>query len=191
MPTLDCTTHRDGGVTLVACRLSNGRDEPCRVRLDPGSDAVAPPRTNGLPAPGWTDGRYRTVVAANAVVGVGFATPDAPPDPPATLTVLEAGVDPTDDPAPEPTATGAARSLLDPRPPRAAVPLSTPASHPPGPDDATGATSGDSVGDGDGAVPTAVADWLARVERRGDRSALRAVADRIAAARRRIDAEEP
>lgn len=218
MPTLDCTTRREDGdgVTLVACRLSNDRDVPCRVRVEPAVDRIAPPRRRGLPAPGWTDGRYETVVAAGTTVGVGFATPDRPSDPPASLTVLEEDADPTDGEGLEPTPTGAARSLLDPRPPRGAV--SAGASRSGTPDgerdeptdgdptvgaDTTESRDGTTVapertrgGDGSeradgGPVPPAVAAWIARAERREDRVGLRALAGEVAAARRRIGAGEP
>lgn len=193
MPTLDCTTRRENGVTLVACRLSNGRDVPCRVRLEPAADRIAPPRTEGFPAPGWTEGGYETVVAAGATVGVGFATPDRASDPPATLSVVEEDADSTEDAALEPTATGAARALLDPRPPRDAVSAeASQADGGEGNDRNDGSTvdrDPDPVDGGE--VPPVVAAWLARVERRGDRTALRSVAEAVATARRRIDAGEP
>jgi hypothetical protein len=188
MPTLECTTRRADGVTLVACRLSNDRDTPCRVRLDPAPDAVAPPRKHGLPAAGWTDGRYETVLPASATVGVGFATPERPDDPPASVTLLAEDAAPDADPTPA-TVAGAVRSLPDPRPPRAAV-RTDPGSSADGAERTTPPVERADRPDRN-AVPPAVAAWLARVERRADRKALRAVADRAATARRRIDAREP
>ncbi|MFC6837237.1 DUF7857 domain-containing protein [Halomarina ordinaria] len=121
---VDCTQHRDGGVTFVSVVLRS--DRPRRVELDPAYDRVWPPRRNGVPAKGWADGQFTGRVEGTRAVG--FATPE----PPAEGCVEVAWAPPGEtapafgrpDWAPEVTATpdGVVRALSDPRPPRGAVP---------------------------------------------------------------------
>lgn len=129
MVDLETATHRAGDVTLVECRLES--DGPRRVRVvNRLAGPVWPPRRRGVPAEGW-DGDGVTVTVEGRV-GVGYATPAPPADPPAAITAVEdpastvdrAGDDARFEAAVDVTATraGVVRELSDPRPPSDAIP---------------------------------------------------------------------
>lgn len=205
MVSLTCgTDHRDG-VTLVTVRLE-GAGVAQRVRLTNRLDGpVWPPRRHGVPEPGWDDGGFETVVPADEVVAVGYASPAPPADTPVAVVdreIVEEGA--AEEAA---TAADALRDLGDPSPPRDAVPV--PAGDSPEPsaasapadpersDDGTAETStgtaareraeGASASPSPqterecepspaGEIPAAVAAWLDDVEERV------ATAERLAAA---------
>lgn len=118
MVTVDSRCRRVDDRTLVECRLRNDGDVAERVRLESRLDgAVHPPREDGIPAAGWAAGTWTGRVDAGACVGVGFATPAAPLEPPVRVESSPAeasagrfGV--------EPSAAALVRELSDPRPPR-------------------------------------------------------------------------
>lgn len=113
---LETETHRRGGVTLVAVRVTNDGDAPQRVRVANRCDGeMWPPRRNGLPAPGWDDGGWEGVVDSGATRPLGYATADPPADPPVEFAWTERAA------GGEPTAAGAVADFGDPRPPRDAV----------------------------------------------------------------------
>lgn len=166
----DATVLR--GVALVTCRLHNRTDAPRAVRLrDRLPGATLPPRRDGVPERGWTDGSYTTVLPAYASRAVGYASPvgdDRPTEP----VVVEAVGDPATLAGDGDRVRHARRELAAWAPPRAVV------------DDGT-ATAGDGgdpaderdrpvPGDepfADGAVPAAVEAYLDAAEERIDRAA--------------------
>lgn len=160
---LDCETTERDGVTLVACRLTNNGDHPCRVRVANRLDGLVWfPRVGRVPARGWDEGGYEGVLGPGASRPLGYATPASPApsaDPPAEVVWSERAARADR----ETTPADAARALPDSRPPRAAVPEPEPG------------------------LPPAVAAWLTGLERgdlaAADRRTLDAVAGRIAALR--------
>lgn len=118
MATIECDHETVAGVTLVACRLAS--DVRRRVTVEPTHDGpIWPPRRQGVPAAGWTDGSWTGEVPADGRRALGYATPTDPADPPARIVATES---PTDEAV---TAREAIRSLGDPRPTRDAVPPAT------------------------------------------------------------------
>lgn len=85
MVTLDAETTREDGTTFVRVRVA-GAAVPHRVRIDSCLDGpVWPPRSRGIPEPGWDDDGFGGVVPADAVLALGFASPAEPVDPPVAL----------------------------------------------------------------------------------------------------------
>jgi hypothetical protein len=163
---LETETHRGGGVTLVAARVTNDGDAPRRVRVaDRCGGEVWPPRQRGLPEPGWDDGGWEGVVGVGEQRPLGYATDAPPADPPAAFAWTERAADG------EPTAAEAVAEFGDPRPPRDAVAPPTTA------------------------LPEAVAGWLAEVSERAtdgeatdaDREGVAALAARASVLRARVD----
>jgi len=121
MVSIETTTETHGGITLVTVRLTGdgvARRVRVRHRLD---GPVWPPRSRGVPAPGWDERGYEGIVPADGRLALGYATP-APPD--GSPVSLEEGdvvrdADESIDPA------DVFRRLGDPAPPRGAVPLPT------------------------------------------------------------------
>lgn len=118
---MECATNtrRVAGVTFVTCRLSSGRPRSVCLRneLD---GPVWPPRKRGVPAAGWDEEGVTATV--EGTVGVGYACPAPPTDPPAT--VVESR--PADETTAEPTPGDVVRALGDPAPPRDAVAVDQP-----------------------------------------------------------------
>jgi hypothetical protein len=160
-------TARDG-VALVTVSLANptpvDRVAAVENRLD---GDVLPPRTAGVPEPGWDAGGFRGVVAAEGCRVLGFACRAPAVDPP--VRVADAGRATGAD-YPDRTSPAAARRRLgSPRPPTDAVPV--PAVDGESGDDADGASSaGDPEPTGDADLPSPVAAWFADVESRLDRA---------------------
>lgn len=139
MVSLTWTVRRAGDVTLVELGLSNDRRRR-RVRVESRLRPVWPPRTNGVPEPGWDETGVELVLAPGARRGLGYATPQAPDGeaPPASVVGAEAlsadepaeGVAPAGAAATAPEAEAPAASVVrergDPRPPRDAVPVAEP-----------------------------------------------------------------
>ncbi|SFR86891.1 hypothetical protein SAMN05216559_0278 [Halomicrobium zhouii] len=121
MVSLTCDADHRDGVTLVTVRL-DGAGVAQRVRLTNRLDGpVWPPRRHGVPAAGWNDDGFETVVPADGVVAVGYASPAPAVDAPVAVVdreIVEDGAD--EEPA---TAADALRDLGDPSPPRDAVPV--------------------------------------------------------------------
>ncbi|MCU4802145.1 hypothetical protein OB920_17350 [Halobacteria archaeon HArc-gm2] len=201
MVSLTCDADHRDGVTLVTVRL-DGAGVAQRVRLANRLDGpVWPPRRHGVPAAGWTDDGFETVVPADGVVAVGYASPAPPVDAPVAVVDREIVEEGTDERVA--TAADALRDLGDPSPPRDAVPV--PVDDAPEPaaepepidpehaDDGTAETSARERAGGatrdptpktetapepspDGEIPAAVTAWLDDVEERV------ATAERLAAA---------
>lgn len=107
---LSTRTRRTDGVTLVACRLTNGADEPRVALVESTLDGpVRVPECYRT-----TAATLRVPVPANATVGAGFSTPAAPASPAADLAGTEMAAD-------GPTESAVLADLSDPRPPRSAV----------------------------------------------------------------------
>lgn len=120
--TADC--RRVGGQTLVECRLANDHDVATRVRLESRLEGPTyPPRDDGHPVRGWTDGKWTGRLDAGETVGVGFASPAPPVASPVELAELETEPDPGPGErfGTDPTPGDVARELTDPRPPRAGL----------------------------------------------------------------------
>lgn len=184
MVSIACDATERDGVTLVTARIDgDGTSRRVRVvnRLD---GPVWPPRRRGVPETGWDDDGYEGVVPAGGTVGLGYASPAPPADPP--LELVEA--DPVDDPEPrtgDSTARAAVRDLGDPSPPRDAVPepAVTEASldddtDDPGPRSATARAPSATPGE----LPADVADWLDAVEDRVTTAERLAAAETLPAA---------
>lgn len=130
VPELDWTTRREAGVTLVELTVTNDADGPRRVRVR-SAVPVLPPRSDGVPATGWTeadDDRVAVVeVPPDATRGLGYASPETA-EPPAELVDAappesrEAPEPVADAPDVEPTPDGVVRDLPGAGPPRDAVP---------------------------------------------------------------------
>lgn len=125
--TQEWTLERFGDVTLVELRLHNDGPVDRRVRVrNRLAGPVLPPRSDGVPDPGWDEEGYAGVVPAGATRALGYATPtDDPVEPPVTVDDEGRAGDgqassPTDD---------AVRLLGAPGPPRDAVPAA-PAARP-------------------------------------------------------------
>jgi len=112
MASLDWTTRRSDGVTLVELVVTS--EQPQRVRVESALTPVWPPRRQGVPEPGWDGATVEGVVDDGPLV-VGYATPAAPVDPPATVTSEPVA---EDDLSPRTLV----RALGDATPPRDALP---------------------------------------------------------------------
>jgi hypothetical protein len=105
MVSLDWSTDRTGGVTLVTLRVES-HDRDRRVRVENRIEGPTwPPRRQGRPAAGWDETGFAGVVRANEPLALGYATPGEPTEPPVEVVA--------DDPLPEepghpdePTKTG-------------------------------------------------------------------------------------
>jgi len=130
MLSVETTVRETDPAWLVSATVANRADEPLTVRLR-AATPVMPPRRRGVPAEGWDGRTVRLTVPAGQRRGVGFATREAPPDPPVEVvdrSADEPGSD-RDDPhgdLDDPDAV--VRTLGDARPPRDAVPAGDPPS---------------------------------------------------------------
>lgn len=159
MVEVECRTHRENAVTLVAAVVRNETDVRRRVRLESALDGpVLPPRRRGVPAEGWDDEGVELMLAAGEREGVGFAA-TAPPASTPVRVVDDERVRPADESdgsVDDPAAL--IRRLGDPSPPRDALPPATEAGKP---ERSDRTQSGDVAG-----VPPPVAEWFAAVETR-------------------------
>jgi hypothetical protein len=153
MVSLDWTTTHESGVTFVTCLLDAG-DATRRVRLrNELAGPLWPPRRQGLPEAGWTDGGFDGVVGPGTHA-LGYATPAPPADPPVTVVTNER-VDADERIENSPAAI--VRELGDPTPPREALPRA-------GVGDAADASAPAAH------VPPAVRSWFADVRERVERA---------------------
>jgi hypothetical protein len=113
--TLECSAAATDGVTLV--ELLVVADTPTRVTVENCLDGpVWPPRSQGLPAAGWTDDGFEGVVTDR--LALGYASPAEPRDPPARVAdTAPADADGSDTPTPRELV----RRLGRAEPPRDAV----------------------------------------------------------------------
>lgn len=113
MATLNWNLTRSDGVTLVEVVVTSETTE--QVRIESALTPVWPPRRQGVPVPGWDGPTFDGTVEPDAPLVVGYASPAAPVDPPATVTDA-----PAEDGAVSPRTL--VRALGDAAPPRDAVP---------------------------------------------------------------------
>jgi hypothetical protein len=124
MVSLSWSMETRDGVTLVTATLTGGTTRQALTLTCEVAGPVWPPRQNGELAPGWEDASVRKVVPPGEQVGVGFATPADPANPPVSITDQEVvAADEPDRSIDEATPAAALRQLRDPAPPRDAVPL--------------------------------------------------------------------
>jgi len=116
MVTLDWQLDRAGGVTLVELFVTSTRD--CRVEIESALQPVWPPRRHNRPVAGWTDSGFEAAVAAETGLVLGYASPAAPVEPPATVV----GTEPIAAESGTPTPGQLVQSLGEAAPPRDAVP---------------------------------------------------------------------
>ena len=129
MVSLDWHVESRDGVSLIELLVANPADTARRVRIGNRLDGeLWPPRREGVPEKGWDDGGFEGVLAAGERLGLGYASPAAPAEPPAEIVWTERAAEPARDgdrgatPGVEPTPAGVVRELGDPRPPADAVP---------------------------------------------------------------------
>ena len=131
------TVERDGGVSLVRCRVHNDSAVPRRVRVESRLDGpVFPPRRAGVPEAGWDDAGVTLRLEADERRAIGFAVPAPPVEPPVAVVRspsvdADGGRSESVPGAVGPTPEGrsrvsecvgdALRDLAEHRPPRAAV----------------------------------------------------------------------
>jgi hypothetical protein len=126
MVSLSWSMETQREVTLVTVTLTGETTRQAVTLTCEVAGPVWPPRRNGVPAPGWDDDAVRKVVPPGEQVGVGFATPAAPEEPPVAITHQEVVVTDESDWTTDGASPAAAlRQLRDPAPPRDAVPLPT------------------------------------------------------------------
>lgn len=214
---VDQTVRRAGGVALVSVVVASAAPTPRAVTVDPAVDDVRPPRREGVPRAGWTDGRFEGTVPVDGTLAVGFATGESPPDPPTEVTdggraddgastgpdqLAPSADSPDTGHSPDP-ADAVVRALGDPRPPREAVPDAGAARR------SDGTTSGRAAGSEDaapaddprsggvptpvadppsGELPAPVADWLAAVAARAGAAAALTDAEGLADAAPALEA---
>ncbi len=177
MVELATRTERRGGITLVEAAVTNDGTTPRQVRLASELDGpVWPPRRRGVPAEGWTDGTLTVQLSPGERVGLGFASPADPVDPP--VSVVESRRASPDGGIGE-TPTDVVRALGDPAPPRDVSPLANGSASGGGPGSGDASDTPEATADGREVAtdapdsvpskppgPPAVAAWLAAVERR-------------------------
>lgn len=186
MVTLDCTTSRHEGVTLVTARLRDV-DGPTRVRVENRLDGpVWPPRSEGLPEAGWREDGFDGIVEPGTPA-LGYASPAAPAEPPAALVEAEPVPEGRDDEAMTDSPAAVVRELGDPSPPADAVPTGTAvsgASTPVQPEQPVPAgdtrqspepTEAETASD----LPDALGPWMAQMARRVDHAESLAAAETL------------
>ena len=117
MPTLDWQVAATGETTLVELFVTS--DTETRVEISSNLEPVWPPRRQSRPAAGWDGSGFEGVVSAGEPLVLGYASPDDPVEPPATIVDTEP-VTGSSEGAPSPEAL--VRELGEAGPPRDAVP---------------------------------------------------------------------
>lgn len=167
MATLESHCRTAGGVTLVEVCVTAAR--PRRVRVENCLEGpVWPPRSDGVPEPGWNGDGFEGRVEPDEPLVLGYASPADPADPPARI--AEEG-EPGDR---EPTPQAVVKALGRREPPRDALPATgrgaRAASSDAGPDpDKDREDGGGGEGDGEGTISgdgDPADAWFAAVEER-------------------------
>lgn len=117
MATLDWQLRQAGDATLVELLVTS--DAEVRVEIESNLRPVWPPRRRNKPAAGWSESGFEGTVAAGEPLVLGYASPDDPVEPPATIVETEPVSETPEEP---PTPEGLVRALGEARPPRDAVP---------------------------------------------------------------------
>jgi hypothetical protein len=117
MATLDWQVAAAGETTLVELFVTS--DTEIRVEIASNLEPVWPPRRQNRPVAGWDGSGFEGVVSAGEPLVLGYASPDDPVEPPATIVDTEP-VTGSSEGAPTPEAL--VRELGEAGPPRDAVP---------------------------------------------------------------------
>jgi hypothetical protein len=120
MAALDWEQTRRNGVTLV--ELAVTADTAERVRIESQVRPVWPPRRQGVPATGWDEAGFEGRVDPSTPLVLGYASPAAPTDPPATVHTTDTEDRPGPTETADTTADGVVRALGRSSPPREVVP---------------------------------------------------------------------
>lgn len=159
MATLDSNCRAVGGVTLV--ELCVTATEQRQVRIENCLDGpVWPPRSEGVPEPGWDEEGYEGQVGPDGRLLLGYASPAEPAEPPAEIAAER---------EPESTASPQAvlKALGTGTPPRAAMPGTDARADPDGSAaDRAGDPAGKPARADERSVGEPAADWFGGVERR-------------------------
>ncbi|MFB6184267.1 MAG: hypothetical protein ABEI96_06895 [Haloarculaceae archaeon] len=119
MVSIRCERTGHDDVTLVEVVVDVNGPDARYVELAVDVDGpLWPPRRQGRPEDGWSDGGYAGVFEPGTH-GLGFATPATPADPPVTVATVAAPSDRDDDRTPD----DVVREWGDPAPPRDAIPV--------------------------------------------------------------------
>ncbi|WP_128903943.1 DUF7857 domain-containing protein [Halorubrum amylolyticum] len=126
---LTWSVDREGGVSLVRCRIRNGDAVGRRVRIESLLDGpVLPPRRAGAPEVGWDESGVTLRLEPGERRAIGFAARASPANPPVEIREVETVEPAAGRPSTERAAEGAAsataealRNLGDHRPPRDGV----------------------------------------------------------------------
>ncbi len=115
MATLESHCRTVGGVTLVELCVTAAR--PRRVRVENCLEGpVWPPRSDGVPEPGWDEDGFEGRVKSDEPLVLGYASPAEPADPPARIVEEDESADR------EPTPEVVLKALGRREPPRDAMP---------------------------------------------------------------------
>jgi hypothetical protein len=178
MATLDWHCTAAGSVTLVQLLVTADRHE--RVRIENRLDGpVLPPRTGGVPEPGWDEDGVERRVEPDSRVVLGYACPADPAEPPAEI----AGSEPVEGTR-ELTARDIVRTLGDGAPPRD-VTAAEPAGEGRQRDGDPGTDTDAAAGEGRAAQPAA---GVSAIEERIETAERLAAASTVAEAERAVEA---
>lgn len=90
MVEVDASVEHTDGVTLVRATVTNTRGTPQMVRLESRLDGpIWPPRDGGFTAPEWDGDRWERGLTPGESVGLGFASPADPVEPPLEIVDVE------------------------------------------------------------------------------------------------------
>ncbi len=117
MVTLDWQVAATGETTLVELFVTS--DTEMRVEISSNLEPVWPPRRQSRPVAGWDGSGFEGVVSAGEPLVLGYASPDDPVEPPATIVDTEPVTESSEGP---PTPEALVRELGEAGPPRDAVP---------------------------------------------------------------------
>jgi len=118
MVTLDWQVAAAGETTLVELFVTSDTD--ARVEISSNLEPVWPPRRQNRPVAGWDGSGFEGVVSAGEPLVLGYASPDDPVEPPATVVGTEPVTGSSEGP---PTPEALVRELGEAGPPRDAVPV--------------------------------------------------------------------
>jgi hypothetical protein len=94
MVSLDTTTERHGGVTLVRAVVTNDKATPQAVTLRQAVDGPSwSPRRDGTVVTEWDDETWTDVIGPGQSRGLGFATPTDPSGSPLEIVSVERAED--------------------------------------------------------------------------------------------------
>jgi hypothetical protein len=90
MVEVETSVDQVDGVTVVRATVTNTRSTPQIVRLESQLDGPTwPPRRGAVSAPCWSDGVWERAIRPSRSIGVGFASPAEPVEPPLELVEVQ------------------------------------------------------------------------------------------------------